>query len=297
MSTLGEIIDTIAHALSGYDSSKDSVAALSSGIDADDLTLSLDAIDGNVGRGIAEIDLEIIRIKSVDATSGNATVWPFGRGYRSTTAAAHSSGAEVRLNPSWPRITVARAINECINEIYPSVYSVVVEESTIPADYGAIDLAGDPVGVISVWIEDDSVTDGWTREDRWYFDPNRADDGRVLTVGGHHVAGTAVRVVYAERPSTFDLAGSMSQAFTTTTGLDARHEGLLLLGVAYKMAAFVDIAKLPFLAAEARADGEAKQNVTGATAARLLYSMFNQRLQQEAAVLAKENPIRLHRVR
>lgn len=297
MSTLGELINTIRHHLTGFDSSKDSIAALSSGIDSDDTSIPLDTVDGNIGRGIAEIDLELIAVKSVDSTTSTATAWPFGRGYNSTTAAAHSSGAEVRLNPQWPKITIARAINEAINEFYPSIYAVVTEESTVPSDYGCIDLTGNPVGVIGVFVEDNQVTDGWIPEHRWDWNPNRSDDGRNLAIGGHHASGDGVRVVYAQRPATFNLGGSLTQEFTTVTGLEARHEGLLLLATAYRMAPFVDVARLSSLAAEARLEGEARQQTTGASTARLLYSMFNQRLQQEAAILAKENPIRLHRVR
>lgn len=297
MSTLGELIDRIRHYLSGFDSAKDGIAALSSSINTTDLTLALDGAEQSGGRGVAEIDLELLAIRSVDASTGSAVAWPFGRGYRSTTAASHASGAEVRFNPSWPASTIARAINEVIYEVYPLVYSVVIEESEFPSDFGAIELTGDPVGVISVFVADDTITDGWIRDDRWDFNKNRSDSGKTLHVGGRYEPGRVVRVVYAQRPATFDLSGSLSQSFTTVTGLEARHEDLLLLGVAYRLAPFVDLARLPQMAAEARADVEQRGSLSGASHARLLYSMYQTRLEQESLVLAKENPIRLHKVR
>lgn len=295
MSTLGQLIDNVRHSLEGFGRREGNLASLASTIDSDDLSITLLGADRSVGRQLIEIDMELISVKEMDATAGVATVWPFGRGYRSTTAAAHTEGAEVRIQPAWPASTVAKAINETIHEIYPKVYSVVIEESEFPTDEGAIDLTGDPVGVIAVFVEDLGATDRWIREDRWDFNKNRSDNGKTLHVGGHYEPGRVVRVVYAERPAAFNLAGALSQEFTTVTGLEARHEALITLGVAYRLAPYVDIARLPSLAAEARAEGERQQS--GSSAARLLYTLFQSRLEQEAGVLAKENPIRLHKVR
>lgn len=296
MSTLQEMVDYIRHSLSGYDSQADQVTELVAGIDTDDLTLTVDSTTG-AGPGLVEIDMELIKVKSVNQTNSTMAAFTFGRGYRSTVPASHAAGAEVRINPAWPASTVARAINDTITELYPDVYAIVIETQEIPADFGPITLDGDPAGVIAVFIEDDSITDGWIREDRWDFNADRSDVGRDLRIGGPWQPGTTVKVVYAARPGLFSLTGSMTQEFSTETGLDARLEPLVQLGVMYRLAPAFDVARLPFLGAEARTDGESRPSNGGASSARLLYSMFQQRLQQEAMVLAKEHPIRLHKVR
>lgn len=299
-STLGELIQKIGHALNGFDLSKDAVAELTAAVDADDLALTLDAEANSVGRGVYEVEMELMRVKSWDATSNTATLYSFGRGYRGSVPAAHAAGAEVRINPSWPNITIARAINEAIEELYPQVYAVVTETTTIDSTVSpGLLLEGEPTAVLSVFVQDTSFEeeDAWIQEPRWDFNKERSENGRDLVIGGLWPDETVVKVVYATRPGLFSLNGALSQDFVQKTGLQDRHEGLLLLAVAYKLAPFIDVSRLSHLAAEARSDADAKSSLTGASTARLLYSMFKSRLDQEAQILAQEHPIRLHMTR
>lgn len=297
-STLGELIQKIGHALNGFDSSKDSVAELTTAIDSDDLTLTLDAESNSVGRGIYEVDMELMRVKSWDATSSTATLYSFGRGYRGTNPAPHEAGVEVRINPAWPNVTIARAINEAIEEMYPQIYAVVTETTVVDSTVSpGLLLEGEPAAILAVFVQDDSFDDAWTLETRWDFNKERSEDGYDLVMGGLYPDDTVVKVIYAARPGLFSLTGALTQDFVQKTGLQDRHEGLLLLAVAYKLAPFIDVSRLSHLAAEARSDADAKSSLTGASTARLLYSMFKSRLDQEAQILAQEHPIRLHMTR
>lgn len=85
--------------------------------------------------------------------------------------------------------------------------------------------------------------------------------------------------------------------FRVTTGLDDRAVDLLALGVAYRLAPFADVARLSATSAEPRNDPQSKPPQSGAQASRLLLAEFTQRLQQEQAVLHREHPIRVHRVK
>ena len=295
MSDLGELIDNIRHALTANDTTRDAIAALAASMDSSTTTMSLELAGvGPAGGGLAEVDMELMAVKSIDSSTGTATLWSFGRGYRSSVPAAHSAGVEVRLNPTWPSFTIARAINDALKELYPSIYRVVIEETEIPSNYGPLFLNGNPAGIINVFVEDATNPGRWLPEHRWDYNRNRSDDGYNLVIGGAYEAGRLVRVVYADAPGEFSLTGSLTQEFTTETGLEPRHESLLLLAVAYRMAPFIDLARLPFLSAEAQAT-ERNQG-GGQSVGRLLYSMFQTRLREEAAILAKENPIRLHKV-
>lgn len=296
MFSLGELIEHTRHQLSGLDASKDAVSALSLAATDTETTLSLDDMSG-AAVGIAEIDFEQVRIRAVASTDGTVRLWPFGRGYRGTTATAHNVGSEVRFNPSWPASTVARELNGVLVEVYPSIYAVKNHETTIPALGGQIDMPAGTVGVISVWMRDPVRQNDWLREDRWDFNHDASNTDHGLRIFGMWREGTAVRVVYAARPGLFNLSGTLSQDFTTTTGLDARCSDLLALGVARRLSPFIDVGKLPFIAAAAADAGEAKSPGAGGTATRLLHSLFLARLEQESAILTREHPIRVHRVR
>lgn len=299
MTTLGQLIEQTRHALSGFGNAHDAVTALSGALNATATTVTVEdarTVGGApiAARGTAEVDFEIVRVKTVDPTNGTVTLFPFGRGYNGTTAAAHAAGAEVRFNPSWPASTVAQHINGVLTEVYPSVYAVKAHETVFPSGGGAIDLPAEAVGVLAVYVEDQQRPDQWVREDRWAFNKTSTTIGKGLRVGGHHNPGSALRVVFKAQPAPFDLAGATTQDFEATTGLSARCADLIQIGVAARMAPFIDVSKLPHLGVAPR-DSEGKAPGVGATQSRLLYSLFQQRIDQEAAVLAQEHPIRLHR--
>lgn len=291
MTTLGALIEATRHSLAGFDQAAEAVAAVAYELTPTAKVVRVDDVS-DASIGIAEVDFELLRVKGVDRTSSDLILFPFGRGYRGTTATTHAVDAEVRFNPAWPASTVAREINGVLAEIYPDVYAVKAHETTLPVR-GGVDVPADAAGVISVWVNNDA--DGWLREDRWDWQPDSAADGRALRVGGHYSSGVAVRVVYAARPVAFDLSGALTQDFATVTGLDARCSDLIQLGVAARLAPFIDVAKMPFQSAQLRAGGEGSTVGSTATTARLLYSLFKQRVAQESAVLAKEHPIRVHR--
>lgn len=300
MPNLGELVEWTRHNLSGFDTSREAVSALSAAVAADDTTIPVEDVGGNgqgvvASRGIAEIGFELVRVKTVDPSTNSCLLYPFGRGYRGTVKAAHEAGEEVRFNPAFPASTVAREINGVLAEIYPTLYAVKAHETAFPASGGAISLPVDCKGVIGVYVADDVNTGQWVAENRWRWMPDSTSTTYSLRVGGQYRPGHGVRVVYAARPEAFDLGGSLTQDFTTVTGLDARLADLIQLGVACRMAPFFDMAKLPFLAAAPRNAGEAKAPGTGGNATRLLNALFKQRLDQEAMVLAKEHPIRVHR--
>lgn len=295
MSTLGELIERTRHQLSGLDAEKDAVSALSSPLGVTGTTLALETAEG-LSVGLAEVDLEMVRVKAVSPQDSTATLWSFGRGYRGTAAASHAAGAEVRFNPSWPASSVAREINGTVGEMYPLLYAVASHETTLPADHGAVDVPADAVGIISVWVEDLIRPGQWIREDRWNYNPD-GNIGAGLRVGGLWSGGDAVKVVYAKAPGVFNLTGPLNQDFTTVTGLPERLEDLVSLGVAKRLAPFIDVSKLPYIAASAAEAASQRAPGVGGTQTRLLQALWTTRLQEEAQVLTREHPIRVHRGR
>lgn len=296
MPTLGSLVEQTRHVLSGLDASTDTVGALSAPLSAAALTLQVDVDDQAtvLPAGIVEVGFEQMRAKSTSTQDGTVTLWPFGRGYRSTVATEHPVGSEVRFGPEWPASSIAREINGVLLELYPSIYAVHVSDTTVPGDGGALTIA-DPeaVAISSVWVRDEARTDEWVRWDRWSYSPQTP---RSLRLGGNLTPGRDVRVYTIRRPRTFQEPFTAADDFATVTGLDDRLTDLIALGVARRLAPFIDVARLPSVSASA-SDPQAKPANAGMSAVRTLHSLFLSRVDQEAAVLAKEHPIHAHLTR
>ena len=123
MTTFNDLAEEVLINLEGFTMRQDRTTYLTAAIDDNDLSIALASGD-NIGKGILEIDDELLHIDSVDRSDRSAVISPFGRGYRGTTAASHSVNAKVVFAPSFPRISVKRAINDTLRAIYPNVYGV-----------------------------------------------------------------------------------------------------------------------------------------------------------------------------
>jgi len=106
MATLTNMIDEVSMNLAGYTLTQDRSTYLKSAVTAvassstSPTTLSLGSTD-NVGKGIVEIDEELMWIDTYDRVGNTATVAPYGRAYLGTTLAAHAVDAKVpSLQPS-----------------------------------------------------------------------------------------------------------------------------------------------------------------------------------------------------
>jgi len=119
VTTLGSMIDEVLINLSGYTYQQDRSTYLTAAVttltspSSSPTILSLGSTD-SVGKGIIEVDEELMWITSFDRVSNTATIAPYGRGYLGTTAATHAVDAKVTISPIFPRYVVKRAINDTI---------------------------------------------------------------------------------------------------------------------------------------------------------------------------------------
>lgn len=288
MTTLGQIVSQVRHRLAGAGEVIETVTALTAPIDATDTTLSVDSPRGSP-QGVIEVGFEQVRIKDADPTAGTFTAWPFGRGYNGTTATAHDADSEVTISPRWAASTVAAEVNGVLTEIYPTLYAVKTHEASYASwvDGTAFTLPDDAAGIIAVHRP--SGTGTWAREDAWRWEPNA---GQYLFLG-HANAGDAVRVTYAARPGLFDTNWDPAESFEDATGLDARVADLLILGVAARLATFIDLARTAQRGAEAKADQ--REQALGVALARTLQAQFEARVAAERDILNRENPVRVHK--
>ena len=126
MPTFNQLVDEVKTNLAGYTLRQDRISNLtnSGGINTTDLAIQIGSNE-NLAKGIIEIDDEQIWINSFDKNSLTLNaIQGFGRGYNGTTAAPHAQNSQVIMTPTFPRVSVKRAINDTINSFYPKLFGV-----------------------------------------------------------------------------------------------------------------------------------------------------------------------------
>ena len=146
MTQLIDIINDVQLDLSGFTYRQDRATYLTTAATSGDLILYVASTE-NIGKGIIEIDDEMMWVDSYDRQANTLTIAPFGRGYNSTTAAAHSVNTKVIITPTYPRVAIKRAINDTVQAVYPKVFAVgstpvsfLASRTTYPVPQGAIQI-------------------------------------------------------------------------------------------------------------------------------------------------------------
>lgn len=294
MTTFNEMVEEVLINLEGFTLRQDRTTYLTAGIDSDDLSLALASGD-NIGKGIVEIDEELIHIDSVDRSDRSAVISPFGRGYRGSTAASHSANTKVTFSPSFPKVSVKRAINDTIRAVYPNIYGVASTTFTANSAQSTYALPAAAETVLSVSWDSVGPSGEWIPIRRWRQDPtaNTTEyaNGNTISIYDGIVPGRTVQVVYTKEPT---VLSSGSDVFTSVTGLPASCRDVIVYGAAYRMVSFIDPGRLQFTAPEADANDTTRQFGSGTNTARYLLALYQQRLQEESAKLTGKYPVRVH---
>jgi len=249
----------------------------------------------NIGKGIVEIDDELIHIDSVDRSDRSATISPFGRGYRGTTAASHALNTKVTFSPSFPRLSVKRAINDTIRAVYPNIFGVASTTFTYNAAQTTYSLPVNAETVLAVSWDSIGPSGEWIPIRRWRQDPTAASTEYATTnsisIYDALVPGRTVQVIYTKEPTTLS---STSDVFTTVTGLSESVRDVIVYGAAYRMVSFLDPGRLTFTSPEADQNDTTRQFGAGTNTARYLLALYQQRLQEESQKLNGKYPVRVH---
>lgn len=200
----------------------------------------------------------------------------------------------ISASPLFPAATVLYELNAVLSDMYPDLYAIGVYQPTDPDSGEAITytwpfrLPVDAKGIINV--EALGSDGGWQRIDRWKWEPD-ADNQLEIAVA----RGTTVRVTYAREPGKFDhLDPQLADDWAGTTYLPDRVADLVSLGVAARLAPFLDLGRLTATGIEPRVDAT-RQIGAGANLSKQLMQQFQMGLSREVQALQKEHPIRLHR--
>lgn len=294
MTTFNELVEEVLINLEGFNLRQDRTTYLTAGINSADLSIAL-ANGENIGKGIIEIDEELIHLDSVDRSDRSAVISPFGRGYRGSTAASHDANAKVTFSPSFPKVSVKRAINDTIKAVYPSIYGVASTTFTATPAQTTYSLPTAAESVLAVSWDSIGPSGEWIPVRKWRHDPmaNTTEyaNGNTISIYDGIVPGRTVQVTYTKEPT--ELSAN-SDVFTTTTGLPASTRDVIVYGAAYRMVSFVDPGRLNFTAPEADQNDTTRQFGSGTNTARYLLALYQQRLQEESAKQNGKYPVRVH---
>ena len=297
MPTLAEMIDEVRTNLAGYTLRQDRITYLtnSGGISNTATSITIGS-QSNLAKGVIEIDDELIWIDTFDKANNTLTVAPgFGRGFQGTTAAPHAQYAQVTLAPTFPRISIKKAINDTINSYYPRLWSVASTTFTFNASQVTYALPDDLEAILYMSWQTTGSSQEWLPINRWRADPmaNTATFNTKNTVNIYEniQPGRTVQVWYTTEPNTLDAS---TDDYEDVTGLPASTYDVTVLGASYKLLSYLDTGRINLTSAEADLNDTKNPYNSGASASRYIFALFQQRLQEEALKLSDKYPIRLH---
>jgi hypothetical protein len=305
MTTLGQMIDEVLINLSGYTYQQDrstylktAVTTLTSPSTAPTI-LSL-GDTSNVGKGILEVDEELMWVDSFDRVGNTAVVAPYGRGYLGTGAATHAADAKVTISPIFPRYVVKKAINDTIRAMGANLLSVKQTTFTFNAAVNTYEFENLNIeNILTMSWQDTGPSKEWIRIRRWDFDPladvdTWGSNSQTVSIYDWITPGRTVKVMYATPPTAMD---SNSDVFTTTTGYPESARDIVILGASYRLLAYLDPARAGQTSPQADETDGKRPYGASASATKQLFALYSQRLNEEVATQQNQYPPRIHYTR
>ena len=305
MTTLGQMIDEVLINLSGYTYQQDrstylrtAVSTLTSPSTAPTI-LSL-GDTSNVGKGVLEVDEELMWIDSFDRVANTATVSPYGRGYLGTVAATHAADAKVTISPIFPRYVIKKAINDTIRAMGASLLSI--KQTTFPFNAAVNTYEFENLqieNILTMSWQDTGPSKEWIRIKRWDFDPladvaTWGSGSQTVTIYDWITPGRTVKVMYATPPTAME---NNSDVFTTTTGYPESARDIAILGASYRLLAYLDPARAGQISPQADETDGKRPYGASASATKQLFALYSQRLNEEVSAMQGQYPPRIHYTR
>lgn len=280
--TFSDMVDEVLINVSGYTQRQDQATFLIANMD--ESATSFQVNDGTVlARGLMEIDDELVWVDSFDRVNGIAYISPSGRGFRSSTVAPHFSGARVVTSPAFPRVVIAKAINNSIKAVYPTLFGAFYTTFPFVASRSTYPLPSEAIDVLAATWETVGPTKEWLAIRKLKVDKTANlgafTTGKTISIYDGIVPGRTVNVVYAKRPTELTLPTDL---FTDSGLLDSAEE-VITLGASYRVAMNLDTARVTGMSAEADSLDQSNPSGAGAQASRYFFAQYKERLAQEKA--------------
>ena len=305
MTTLSQMIDEVLINLSGYTYQQDRSTYLRSAVTTLTSPSTAPTIlslgdTSNVGKGILEVDEELMWVDSFDRVSNTATVSPYGRGYLGTVAATHAADAKVTISPIFPRYVIKKAINDTIRAMGASLLSI--KQTTFPFNAAVNTYEFENLNIENIltmsW-QDTGPSKEWIRIRRWDFDPfadvdTWGSNSQTVTIYDWITPGRTIKVMYATPPTPLE---NDTDVFTTVTGYPEAARDIVILGTSYRLLAYLDPARAGQISPQADETDGKRPYGASASATKQLFALYSQRLNEEVATLQNEYPPRIHYTR
>ena len=305
--TLTNMIDEVLVNLAGYTFQQDRSTYLGASVttttssSASPTILQLGSTD-SVGKGILEVDEELMWVDSFDRVANTATVAPYGRGYLGTTPATHLHDAKVTISPTFPRFSIKRAINDTVRSLGSSIFAVKTTTFTFNAAVSTYAFANLNIkNIITMSWQSIGPSKEWVPIRRFDFDATAnpeafgyttgTDIVQTVTLGEAPISGRTVKVTYATDPVAFT---SNSEDYVTVTGLPESTRDVVILGAAYRLLSFLDPARAAQVSPQADETDSKRPYGASQTATKQLYALYVQRLNEETKAQQQNYPPRVH---
>lgn len=291
------MVDEVRSNLQGYTLRQDRITYVANptGLTTTTTQISVGSAS-NLAKGTIEIDDELIWIDSFDKANNILNVVPgFGRGYQGTTPAPHAQYAQVTLAPSFPRVSIKKAINDTINGLFPNLWAVSSYTFTFNASVTTYALPDDVESILYLSWQTTGSSQEWLPINRWRADgmANAAtfNTNNTVSIYDNIQPGRTVQVWYTSTPNTLD---ANTDDFADVTGLPQSCQDVVTLGAAYKLLSFLDPGRIGLTSAESDTADSKIPSTAGAASSRYIYALYQQRLNEEALKLKDRYPIRIH---
>jgi hypothetical protein len=295
MATFNEMVNEVKTNLQGYTLKQDRLTYLNAAITSVSTNMVVGS-SSNLAKGTIEIDDELIWIDNFTAASNTLNVAPgFGRGYQGSTPTSHAQYSQVTLSPSFPRISIKKAINDTINSLYPKLWAVDSFTFTFNASQTTYALPDDLEQILFISWQTTGSSKEWLPVNRWRADGmaniSTFNSTNTINIYENIQPGRTVQVYYTTTPDTLE---NNSDDFADVTGLPESSQDVVTLGAAYKLLSFIDSGRISLTSAESDLADSKIPSGAGANNSRYIYALYQQRLNEEALKLQDKFPIRLH---
>lgn len=299
--TLGNLIDDTQLDIQGFTYRQDRATYLTQACTSGDTLLYLASTD-NIGKGIIEIDGEMMWVDAYDRQANTVTISPYGRGYNSTTATSHVVGSKVVITPTYPRVAVKRAINDTINAVYPKVFAVGSTTVTFLASRTTYQVPSEAIQVLSMTWRTVGPTREWLPIRQWRWDalanqsvwtPDSTDpaNARTVSIYDNVLPGRPIQINYSHLPN---LMENESDNFESTTGLPSSMRDVIIYGAAFRLTSYIDPARVSVTSAAADEFDTKRPYGAGTSISRNLQALYTQRLEEESLKQKLQYPVRVH---
>ena len=299
--TFKNLIDDVQLNIQGFTYRQDRATYLTQACTSGDLILYVGSTD-NIGKGIVEIDNEMMWVDSYDRQANTITIAPFGRGYNSTVAASHAANVKVTITPTYPRVAVQRAINDTLSAVYPKVFATGANDITFLASRTTYQLPSEAIQILSMAWQTVGPTKEWLPVRQWRWDPiadqtawtpdsTDTANARTVSLYDNILPGRTVHCVYTKMPT--QLVNE-SDVFEAVSGLPSSMRDVVIYGATYRLSAFIDPARISITSAAADEYDTKRPYGSGVNVTKQLQQMYLQRLEEESLKQKLQYPVRVH---